>query len=222
MRYQLAARCFIATLLGAIFLSLPAVADRIILTPSPIVLADGETNNELIQGLDSGSMNAELISLGTFYGEYEFANFYRPGLDKLSLIAKMALLPETSSFPSITIGLRDIGNGTASYPSPGYRGRAFYLLTGQYPVALASASYPLQNFYYSAGVGFSGMKGPFGSISADITRNLRWALEWDSFEFNEKLSCPAFPNTQLAYARLGKSNMISITYSKKIGSVPIF
>lgn len=202
---RLAAAAFAAALSLA-----PALADRVILSPAPTALAADAARLDLEQSVGGSHANEAWANFGSPYTEIEVSEFHKPGVSAGALSLETQILPETSGLPSLALGVRDIGNNTSRYSATGYYGRGVYVVGGRTPIQLAAAPYPVRNLAYSVGLGVGGIKGPFGAVSADLPLRLRWTVEWDTRNFNERVALALAPFASIQYERQAAANFVGL------------
>lgn len=185
-----------------------AYADRVILSPSPSALAPDAARGEVAVGTGEHPLTSYWANFGSAVTEIEVAALHKPNEDAGAISIESQLLPETSGLPSLAIGIRDLGNNTYNYGASGYYGRSAYVVGGRKPIQLAAAPYPIRNLSYTVGAGGFGIKGPFGSVSADLPFNFHWTVEWDSRDFNGRLAWSLSNSASLQYERFGSANYI--------------
>jgi len=155
-------------------------------------------------------MSEARASFGSDLLEIEIVEMEKPAMAAGALNIETQIVPETSQFPALAVGVRDIGNNTYGYAASGYFGRGFYAVGGRAPIQFAAANYPLKNLAYTLGCGVCGIAGPFGSASADLPLRLRWTLEWDSRNLNESLALRLTNYASLQYERQASDNFFGL------------
>jgi hypothetical protein len=206
-----------AALFICLFASARAMGDQTIMTPSSTSLSAGEMSATIAQGIDKNPGTAAWGFYGSPYGEIEIANFYHPGTDIAAISTKLQIAPELNTTPSLSAGIRDINNVKSNLAEPTYRGISPYVMIGRSPIQFVDRQFPINNLSYTAGVGANGIKGLFGSLTADLTKTIHWTVEWDSCQFNEKISMPVLKAGSVSYERIGKDNYVGISFVKMTG-----
>jgi hypothetical protein len=188
-----------------------ANADRIILTPSPTSLAPDAAKLEVEAPAESSGLSEVWTNFGTAYAELEITELQKPGAAAGAVSIESQVIPETSGLPSLAVGIRDIGNDTYGFAADGYHGRGYYVVGGRTPLKFADEPYPVKNLSYTVGCGVTGIAGPFGSIGADLPFRMHWTVEWDSKNFNERLSMSLTNFASLQYERQADSNFVGVS-----------
>jgi hypothetical protein len=187
-----------------------ALGDRVILTPAATTLAPAQVSAEEIYGIDSRPRNLAWLNGASHLVEFEGVRLQAPGRQDLALSAQLGLLPETSTTPAISMGVRDIFNTGRGFGEYGYFGRSVYLVAGKEFSTDSTGNFPFRNGSFTVGFGTGSGCGLFGSISADLALGLRQSLEFDGRGLNYRVSHDLGHIARLVYARVHGSNFVGI------------
>ena len=134
--------------------SIPAHADRVILTPAPSSLAPGQYSGEAVFGVDRHqARNAQWLGGTAGIVELEASHFYLSRRQGSALSLSSAILPETNATPSLAVGVRDLLGTARHFGEYGYSGRNVYLAVGKTFPNGDKLAFPLRNLGVTAGVG---------------------------------------------------------------------
>jgi len=154
-----------------------AAANPLILAPTATTLTTGQVRAEA--ALSSGNNNGRYYWLGTGLQQYELnaIGFQQRG-QKIEGMAgiQTSFLPETSLSPAIAFGISDIAS-----QSPDGIG-IYAVVTRHLPVG--QASFLIQDFAATVGVGLFGIKGPFTGFEAKLPGKFFVQGEYDSHDVN--------------------------------------
>jgi hypothetical protein len=175
------------------FLTVGAVwADRLILIPTGTSLATGikvdYANNPGKQG---GSIY--WVNIGVSRVEIEGVRFQNFGVKRIDTYsAQLAVLPETSFTPAISIGARDIANRTDDRGLL-YDGRSFYIAASKGVPITGGIPILLQEVKLHVGFGTGSLNGIFFGAEGTLPLGIHIRGEYDSKNFNFAASYNIIP-----------------------------
>ncbi len=198
--------------------SIPAHADRVIVTPAPSSLAPGQYSGEALFGVDRHqARNAQWLSGTAGMMEVEASHFYLPRRQASALSLGAAIFPETNVSPSLAVGVRDLLGTARHFGEYGYSGPNLYLAAGKTLPGANKLSFPLRNLSLTAGVGTGVERAVFGSASADLALGFRQTLEFDGRGLNYRLGYPlASGIARLEYDRLHGRNLVGLSLTSPV------
>ena len=185
-----------AIILVCCLLAGPAVADRLILTPTGQTLGTGiKAEYAAAAGKD---FKAYWVQIGLSKIELEGARFQDFGPDNIDVVsAEVQVVPETSFTPAVGFGVRDIANESDGKGGL-YDGQTIYLAATKGIPVTGGVPLLFQDMKIHGGFGTGGsLNGLFFGVSGKLPMGIGLVGEYDTKDWNLAANYSIVPTLKL-------------------------